>query len=88
MEAEPLARRQPDHPHPHALVLGNEHAADTRIVVLLLALELGCKAGRPSRHVGAVARLFQHRQGHCFLPRILDSANKPLALPAQVRPAA
>jgi hypothetical protein len=67
MKADPFARLEPDDPYPGALALGQELSADAGVVVGPFALELGRNGRRPGRDVGVIARLFQHRQGHCFL---------------------
>src|SRR5262245_16448827 len=63
VEADPLARLQPNDPDPHLLVLRKQLTADTAVVQLVFALEFGLDLGRPLTAVLVHRFLVQHGKG-------------------------
>src|SRR6266540_2132329 len=68
VESDPLARLQPDDPHPDALVLGKQLSSDTGIGIACLALELRPDFRRPSRLLGMQRLLVRHAESHGIPP--------------------
>src|SRR5262245_17261968 len=68
VEADALAGREADDPHPHAIGLRYQGAADARVGIGLLALEFRGDGGRPRRPLGLFRMLVQHRESHGIPP--------------------
>src|SRR5262245_11062819 len=68
VEADALAGREADDPHPHAIGLRYQGAADARVGIGLLALEFRGDGRRPRRPLGLFRMLVQHRESHGIPP--------------------
>src|SRR5262245_43003714 len=70
VEADALAGLEANGPHPDAVALRHQRVADTRVGIVLLALEFRGDFRRPRRFHRGLRLLVQHRQGHGIPPSL------------------
>ena len=68
VEAQPLARLEPDVPDPYPVALGDQPLTDATVGARPLALELGGDLGRPGGAHGLYRLLVQCGHGHGVSP--------------------